>query len=34
MGVLWNVLNKALKENANALISEYNGDVQTYGDYC
>lgn len=32
MGVLWNVLNKALKENANALISEYNGDVQTYGD--
>ena len=25
MGVLWNVLNKALKENANALISEYNG---------
>lgn len=23
MGVLWNVLNKALKENANALISEY-----------
>lgn len=32
MGVLWNVLNKALKENANALISEHNGNTQTYGN--